>query len=286
MNIIFIITINLICGICLGLYFQNIALYFLIIYLIIIIFKFFKEKIFVIGFLICLVFYFYSYKTSKISFENEKNFNGLVKVVSSKEETQNRNKYIVKFEKYKFLVYTPKSEEFGYGDILKIKGVFTDGNSSKNFNQFSYLRYLKQNKIYGIINVEEAKKIKKEKDIFYYFENLKLKLKNNLFETFDDEKAGFLAGVLLGDKKDVLDEIKDNFKFSSLSHILAISGLHVVYVSFGIRFLLDFFIQKRRIKDILIILFLVFFSVFTGGSPSCVRACIMSIMVILSRITL
>ena len=62
MNMIFI-TINIIFGICLGLYFKNIALFVFIIYLIFLFMKKIKKKIVIFGLLICIFFYFYSYKT-------------------------------------------------------------------------------------------------------------------------------------------------------------------------------------------------------------------------------
>ena len=96
--------------------------------------------------------------------------------------------------------------------------------------------------------------------------------------------AGFLTGLLLGDRRDVLNDTLENFKNSNLLHILALSGLHIVYVSFGVRFLLDLIISRERLKNIIMIFFLIFFSVFTGGSPSCIRACIMCSMTVLSKI--
>ena len=113
---------------------------------------------------------------------------------------------------------------------------------------------------------------------------MKLKLKQNLSQNFDKEKSGFLIGLLLGDKSEVLDETSENFRNSSLSHILALSGLHIVYVSFGVKFILDKIILRERLKNFLMICFLAFFAIFTGGSPSCIRACIMSSMILLSKI--
>ena len=155
--------------------------------------------------------------------------------------------------------------------------------SSKNFKMFDYSRYLKQQKIYGILELEELQFIGKEKDFFYYIENLKGELKQNLFLIFDNEKAGFLSGLLLGEKRDVLEETKISFRDSNLSHILAISGMHVTYVSFGVKFLLDRITYNQRLKNGLMIAFLIFFAVFTGGSPSCLRACIMCSMIFLSK---
>ena len=285
MNIIFI-TINIICGICLGLYFKNIALLFFGIYFVFLIKS--KNKInIVIGVLICFVFYFYSYKTDEsyeISYKQEEKIFGKLKIISSKEEKNYKNKYIAKFKNKKFIIYIDKSKNLEYGDILYFEGSFENSSTSKNFGGFDYSRYLRQNKIYGNLNLENFKKIAQEKDFFYYLENVKQNLEKNLFKNFDNQKAGFLSGLLLGDKNEVLDETSEIFRNSSLSHILALSGLHIVYVSFGIRFLLDFIFPIERLKNFIMIICLIFFAIFTGGSPSCIRACIMSSMLLFSRI--
>jgi hypothetical protein len=58
------ITLNVICGICLGLYFKNIALLFLIFYVLIctlICIKLNNKNIFLVGLFICLLFFFFTY---------------------------------------------------------------------------------------------------------------------------------------------------------------------------------------------------------------------------------
>lgn len=285
MNMIFI-TINVIIGICLGLYFKNMALFVFIIYLFLL-FKVKNKKNIIIGLIICILFFCYSYKTLdsyEKSYKDGEKISGNLKIISSKEEKNYKNKYIVKFKNKKFIIYIDKENDLNYGDILAFEGKFELSNTSKNFGGFDYSRYLKQSKIYGNLEIENYKKIKIEKDVFYYLENLKLKLKENLSKNFDKEKQGFLSGLLLGDKSEILDETSEIFRNSSLSHILALSGLHIVYVSFGIRFLLDLITSNERLKSFIMIFFLIFFSIFTGGSPSCIRACIMSIMIILSKL--
>jgi len=208
--------------------------------------------------------------------------NGIAKVVSSKEEKEYTNKCIIKIQNKKFLLYS--KENFEYGDIIKVSGEFKKPKTYKNYKLFDYSRYLRQFGIYGILDVQSIETVGKDKDFQYYLENFKTKLKKNLFDSFDDEQSGFLAGILLGDKSKILDETKQNFQDSSLSHILAISGMHIIYVTLGVNFILDRITIRRKLKNILLIIFLVFFAFFTGGSPSCLRACIMAIMVLISEL--
>ncbi len=65
---------------------------------------------------------------------------------------------------------------------------------------------------------------------------------------------------------------------------MAISGTHVIYVVVAIRWVLDKFINSKKVKYIILISFIIFFTVFTGNSASCIRACIMMIMILVSEL--
>ena len=240
---------------------------------------FFYKRVFVLEIIVLLIVSFNWIKEEKKYNDFWKNVpnSGIAKIISFKEEKEYRNQYVIKYQRYKFLLYTDKKQEFKYGDIITFTGNFQKPKSD-------YARYLKQNRIYGILKVEIIEKIDTEKDIFYGIEKFKENLKENLFKVFDNEQAGFLAGLLLGDKSEVLENTKEDFQNSSLSHILAISGMHVVYVTIGTKWVLDLITPKQRFKNGFMILFLMFFAIFTGGSPSCLRACIMCSFVFFSKL--
>ena len=68
-----------------------------------------------------------------------------------------------------------------------------------------------------------------------------------------------------------------------MSHVLAISGMHVSYVILGVQFVLDKLINRRKLKNYITIAILGFFMIITGGAASCMRACIMSGMLLISQ---
>ena len=68
-----------------------------------------------------------------------------------------------------------------------------------------------------------------------------------------------------------------------MSHVLAISGMHISYVVIGIQAVLNKLINNKKLKNYIVILILVFFAIITGASSSCVRACIMSTMLLISQ---
>lgn len=96
------------------------------------------------------------------------------------------------------------------------------------------------------------------------------------------EHQDILLGILLGNDDGIEEEVKQNFIESNLSHILAVSGMHVAYVIAITNYTLTVLkIGKKKIKIITIIL-LTFFMMLTNNTPSVRRACIMAILSIIA----
>ena len=248
---------------------------------------------FLIIILICWGLYFniaLIFSFEKIYPENEE-ISGVAKIISKKNEKEKSNAYEVKIlesnieksKNTKIIVYTKKNIELKYGDIICIEGKFSKGDVARNYKGFNYRNYLKQNKIYGSMYLKEVKIIGHKESIVEKIYVLKDKLYYGLEKMYDETSSAFLKGILLGDSGDINDEIKENFRNSSMSHVLAISGMHVSYVILGMQGVLDKILNSRKMKNNIIIAILIFFSIITGGAASCIRACIMSGMLLISQ---
>jgi competence protein ComEC len=97
----------------------------------------------------------------------------------------------------------------------------------------------------------------------------------------DEQTASTAEGILLGDTSDMDVSLKENFKISSMSHILAVSGMHISYIIIGINLVLKKHLGKRRVRYVIFFI-LIIYMFLTNFSPSVVRASIMSILLILS----
>ena len=232
-----------------------------------------------------LVFSFEKVYPEKIEFA------GIARVVSNKTEKERSNSYVVKViesnveksENTKLLIYTSQDCDLQYGDIVQISGEFSKGDVARNYKGFSYRNYLKQSKIYGSLYSKEPKIMGHQSNCMSQIYKIKNKLYQVLDNLYKEDTNAFLKGILLGDSSELDDEIKDNFKNSSMSHVLAISGMHVSYVILGIQVILDKFVNRRKLKNYMILLMLAFFVLITGAAPSCMRACIMSGMLLMSQ---
>lgn len=215
------------------------------------------------------------------------------KVVSNKKEKNYKDLYKIKIEningehKYKntyLYLNIKKDVKLEYGEILIFRGTFSNPTIQRNYKGFDYKEYLKTLKIYGTVELEEVKDVKNsKKSIFIISNNIFLKIKDNIKSKFSEQNANVLLGLTVGYTEDIDKEIKQNFSDSNISHILAISGMHVTYITLSTQYILNILIGKRKGK-IGTVLMLIIYMFITGFSPSVVRAGIMGIISLMAFI--
>lgn len=224
-------------------------------------------------------------------YPQECDINVVLQIINIKEEKEYVNKYVAKVienkkitssKNTKVILYTKKDSNFYPGDIITVSGKFEKAEKSRNYGGFNYRNYLKQQKIYGIINSDSEKLIQKKLNFNIVLENIRLNIFNKINNIYKNTYADFLRGILIGKTDNIDEEIKNDFKDSNISHILAISGLHVSYVIFGINFFLKQISKNKKSQNIFMIVFLFIFAFLTGFSASCIRACIMGGITLIS----
>ena len=302
---ILIVVIGYIIGILWGLYLQTsiVLLYiFLAIIYIIINFKYKKKKfkilsikrhfrylklIFKINTILVVVISsfisnsiikYQESKYDKIYQLTEVNTTGII--VSNKEEKEYKNRYKIKLENgINFYLDTELDIELHYGDKVKIAGEYQEPQEARNYKGFDYKQYLKTLKIYGTIKADNVKLLEKNayNPILQGANNIFLKIKENIENTYNEQTQGLMLGILLGYTKNIDEEIKENFSESNISHVLSVSGMHVSYIIFLVTNSTKNIFGKRSSKIISSVV-LVLYMFITGFSVSVVRACIMGII--------
>lgn len=99
---------------------------------------------------------------------------------------------------------------------------------------------------------------------------------------YSGEAAGILRALTAGDQSGLSDRFRSDLSRTGLSHITAVSGMHLV---FFVEFVL-LLPGGRRWKSILALPLLVLFALFTGASPSVVRAAVMEGILLLGNVLL
>ena len=173
---------------------------------------------------------------------------------------------------------------FDIGDIILINGTFDNVQKQKNYRCFDYRKYLMSKNICAVINVESIKKISNEKIPLYkkIMININRKIKKEFSKHLSENINNFCTALILGDKANLSTDIIDSFSESSLSHILAISGLHVMYVANFITIITKKFGKKA--SYILSIFGVIFFYNLVQNTSSVLRATIMIVIFYLSKI--
>ena len=92
-----------------------------------------------------------------------------------------------------------------------------------------------------------------------------------------------LRGLLLGDTSQIEEEQQKAFRISNLTHILAVSGMHIVYIVIGVNGILLRVLGKNKTRLILIV-FLLIYSAITRFTPSVLRAVFMAICLNISKL--
>lgn len=94
----------------------------------------------------------------------------------------------------------------------------------------------------------------------------------------DDTDKAVLKAIVLGDRHGITPELREMYSLAGVSHILAISGLHIGIICLILNLLFAFipnYRTPRALKQIMIILLLLFYVMLTGASPSACRAAFM-----------
>ncbi len=171
-----------------------------------------------------------------------------------------------------------------YGDLVKVSGEYIKPDNQRNEGGFDYSKYLKSIGIYGSVKVEnlENKNINKGNVLIQEIYIIREQFKNNIMEYFDEKESGILIALILGDNSYINEETLNEYRESSLTHILAISGMHITYILIGLNYILTIIVGKKQGRY-LIGIFLILYIIMTGGSPSVIRASFMAIMFILSK---
>lgn len=206
-------------------------------------------------------------------------------VISEPEAGDYYNQYQIKSENKKFILYTA-NKNLKYGMRIKVEGDFLKPEGKRNYKGFDYKQYLKTQKIYGSIKSNSIEILSENNvNIILKASN---KVRNKIIEISNqilpDETQALLPGILIGEKGEIQEDITKDFRDSSLSHILATSGTHITYIILGITYVFLKSKIPKRSSYFLINLILIFFMFIVGFSTSVVRASIMGILLISSKI--
>ncbi|MNK38168.1 ComEC family competence protein [compost metagenome] len=155
---------------------------------------------------------------------------------------------------------------------------------ARNFGGFDYSKYLHREHIHWLLKVKGAANVQTTEanwnftTIMAWNDQLRSTLASRIGQLFEEPSAGFMKGLLIGVTDDLDPETYSSFSQLGLTHILAISGSHVA-INMGILFwmLRRFKVSKEK-AYLVVLIFIPFYVLLTGLTPSVVRSGMMSML--------
>jgi competence protein ComEC len=190
----------------------------------------------------------------------------------------------------KILVNVFVRGNFSYGDKLLLEGNLYKPFNYGNESNFSYRDYLRNQGIYSILAVRRENKIvpaAKGRGNFLSEKAFKMKyrFKDIFYQYLWPLNADVLSGIILGERKNFPEDLRQAFVQTGTTHIIAISGFNVGIVTFIILILLKAVGIRRKRRYLLAIPLLIIHMLAVGASSSVVRATIMAIILLIAYLT-
>lgn len=177
------------------------------------------------------------------------------------------------------------SEVYHYKDVVKFIGELKLPAVKRNPGGIDYRSYLAQKGITAVTFSREIEKVGKLPA--NPFIKLAISLRRNMLSLYQrslpQKTSALLAGICLGSKDELPKDTLRLFSDTGLSHVLAVSGLHMAVVYGAAKRLLDGVRATAGISAAAGSLIVIFYSFMAGLSPSVMRAAITIIVYLIGQ---
>jgi len=173
-----------------------------------------------------------------------------------------------------------------YGDTLYFNTHLLLPSGRRNPGEFDYRKYLNNHHIFALAYIDENElRISSSASwSLRRFANLaKYRIQDLIDESVEGEPGAILKALLIGVRSEISEQTEQTFIDSGVIHVLAVSGLHVAYVTLVFWVIFGFLRLPLKPKVILTVLALGFYVLIVDIRPSVFRAVIMASMVLIAK---
>ncbi|MGO4544425.1 DNA internalization-related competence protein ComEC/Rec2 [Paenibacillus sp. 2TAB23] len=171
------------------------------------------------------------------------------------------------------------------GDRVRLAGELTRPARATNSGGFDYRRYLSSQRIHWLLTVQGTAAVEAAPGpkwtaaaLLGRVDSARAYLGGRMDALYPSAQSGYMKGLVLGIREDLDPEQFQQFSRLGLTHILAISGLHVAVFMYALSGLLRF-ARISRERTLLLLMFAVpLYVLLAGASPSVIRAGLMSVL--------
>ena len=170
-----------------------------------------------------------------------------------------------------------------YGGKVFANGNIEELKEKTNFYSFDYKKYNENMGVFKQVKLNQIKTIKSEDSIVDKIKSIRAKMSLKISNEITFDKSGYFEALILGDKNYLQREDINAFKKLGISHLLAISGLHLGLLISIIYYILQKLNFTSNLIENIIIIILPCYMGISGFSPSVVRAGLMIIVYLILR---
>ncbi|WP_047981439.1 DNA internalization-related competence protein ComEC/Rec2 [Ornithinibacillus contaminans] len=169
-----------------------------------------------------------------------------------------------------------------YGAICQLNGEVGQPEGARNPGQFDFQHYLASSGVHYELVLDSLADVSctgaSKLSVLY---SLREKLMTYVSTHYSDSTSSWLNALVLGDDGGIPIDTEELFQRWGLSHLLAISGLHIgLVVGFVYFIFLRMGVVTREKSMWIMMVFLPIYAVLAGGEPSIWRASLMVLLVI------
>lgn len=224
-----------------------------------------------------LVFIYTKVVKRQIIYNDETEFSGVIYKIKVKNDKTSI--YIKAKERLIIETYSQINDELKLGDTIYVKGILTIPNNNTIPNIFNYRKYLYNNGIYHIVIATNIEKVANNTNVIYYLrEKILTRINKN------STSSHYLKLFILGDNSSLDEDIINSYQQNGISHLFSISGMHISLFAGILLYFLKRLSYSNHYNYAVVILFLVFYSLLVGFSPSVSRSLTMYILYAIDKV--
>ena len=178
----------------------------------------------------------------------------------------------------KYYLYFHQTHNLQLGMQITFEGERIKADQKNILYGFDYQRFLKANSILGQYNVTTYEVI----DQRFVIQLIPAKIKESFNLIYESKISTYLQLFILGDKDNLDKDIVDNSRKIGISHLFAISGMHLSLIIMVLNKILKRFFLNMKTKNIVIGIVLFIYNIITGFLLSVLRASLLSLCLLKS----
>lgn len=179
------------------------------------------------------------------------------------------------------LARVPNQDEYHYGDRIVLRGKL---RTPPEHEEFSYRDYLARQGVYSYLSTTRSGLLDTGlgNPLMRGILALKTHAHRVVYQLWPDPEASLFAGILLGIETGIPQPVKEDFKNTGTSHVIAISGFNITIIAGLFATFFGRMLNPRR-GAIAAVLGITIYTILVGADAAVVRAAIMGGLSLFAR---